>query len=71
MTQRFKDVYSKNDAKPSYVAIGIVPRDGGWCVVRLLMRGGQVVEDSLTEPDMLSITREKFKLVAAKEVLSQ
>ena len=44
------------------LALSLVRTPGGWCVVRYTIVGDRVVKEEYSEPELLSITQEKFRL---------
>lgn len=71
-TKSFKDFFPKKDSKkPEYTAVGLVRMENGWSVVTLKMRGEQVLESEVSEPDLKLIAKEAFKINVTKKVFSE
>lgn len=50
-----------NQPKKPEVAIGVKRVPGGWTVVEYQIKDGKVVAEKQTEPDLRSLTLEKFQ----------
>lgn len=60
---------AQSSTEPVVTTLGIVRNGDGWSLVTLKVQGDKIVSKTLSNPDVLAITKEAFKIAAIREVM--